>query len=251
MRVVVIGGGGLIGARLTDALRRMGHDTIAASPSSGVNALTGEGLAKALAGAHVVVDVSNTRSSEETGALEFFVKLSMNVLSAGMDAGVSHYVMLSIVGVDRVRDSAYFLAKEAQEAAIKEYSIPYTIVRSTQFFELVERLLETNADRNIVRLPSALIQPIAADDVAEALADIAVNSALNATVEVAGPEIFQFADVARLILSAHEDPRRVIMDPEARYFGAALKGDSLILGPKPRIGSNSFGDWLRQFMAAD
>ncbi|HET9716507.1 MAG TPA: NAD(P)H-binding protein [Pseudolabrys sp.] len=251
MRIVVIGGHGFIGTRLVSILRANGHDVIAASRSYGVDAVTGEGVSEAVAGAQVVVDVAESPLIDDPAVHEFFVKESRNVLGAEKVARVRHHVALSLVGVDRVRDSPYFYAKAAQEVLIAGSSIPYTIVRSTQFFEFMERIIQLAADGDAIRVPPALIQPVAPDDVAEVLAEIAVASPLNGTIELAGPERICLNELARLILSAHEDPRDIIADPGANFFGARLDPQSLIPGANPRIGPSTVRDWLRQFMTAD
>jgi uncharacterized protein YbjT (DUF2867 family) len=252
MRIVVIGGSGLIGTRVVDLLRGGGHEVVAASPSLGIDAITGVGLSEALAGAEVVVDVAEARSFEEGAARDFFVVLTRNLLRAEATARVGHHVALSVVGVDRIRDSGYFCAKAAQEELIMASSIPYSIVRSTQFFGLMEQVLEAGSDgADTVRLPSTLIEPVAPDDVAELVAEVAEGPPLNGIVELAGPETICLHELARLILSAHEDPRSVIADPDARFFGAALNGFSLLPGPDRRIGPSTLRDWLRHFMTAD
>jgi uncharacterized protein YbjT (DUF2867 family) len=251
MRIVVIGGRGLIGARLVSILRANGHEVVAASPSSGVDAITGKGVAEALAGGQVVVDVTESPSSEEPAVRKFFVTSSRNLLAAATTAGIGHYVALSVVGVDRVKGSGYFRAKAAQEDLIRASSIPYTIVRSTQFFDFVESILQSGMDGDVIRVSPALVQPVAPDDVAEALAEIAVAPPRNGTVELAGSEAICLDELARLILSAHEDPRRVIADPHARFFGAVLGRQSLVPGRNPRIGPSTVRDWLRHFITPD
>jgi uncharacterized protein YbjT (DUF2867 family) len=251
MRIVVIGGHGFIGTRLVDILRARGHDVIAASRSSGVDAITGNGVTEALAGAQVVVDVTESPSFEDPSVREFFMTESRNLLAAEAKLGVGHHVALSVVGVDRVKDSPYFRAKAAQEQLITASSIPYTIVRSTQFFEFIERIMQLDVDGDAIRVPPALIQPVAPDDVAETLAGIAVAAPLNGTVELAGSETICLNELIRLILSAHEDPRQIIADTRAHFFGAKLAPQSLIPGPNPRIGPSTVRDWLRHFMTAD
>jgi uncharacterized protein YbjT (DUF2867 family) len=251
MKIVVIGGTGLIGASLVYVLRSLGHQVVSASPASGVNAVTGEGLAEAVAGADALVDVANTRAWDDQSVLDFFVTSSQNLLAAEKDAGVTHHVALSIVGVDRVRDSFYFRAKAAQEDIIKGAGIPFTIVRSTQFFELVDRLLHTSDHGDAIILPPALMQPIAADDVADALAGFAVAPPLNGMIEAAGPEPICLNEVARLMLSAQADPRPVIVDPHARYFGAEIRDRRLMPGPAPWMGPTTFADWLRHSITPD
>jgi uncharacterized protein YbjT (DUF2867 family) len=236
MKIVVIGGTGLIGSKLVEKLREAGHDSLPASPDTGVNALTGEGLDEALAGAGVVVDVSNAPAWEDAAVLDFFQTSSRNLRDAETKAGVGHHVALSVVGTDRLPASGYFRAKVAQEEAVKAASIPYTILRATQFFEFIGRIADSSADGDTVRLAPVLVQPEAADDVAAALADIATSPPLNDTVELAGPEPFRLDELARRVLSANNDPRRVTADVHARYFGAELDDHSLTPGDNPRIG---------------
>jgi uncharacterized protein YbjT (DUF2867 family) len=250
MRISVIGGSGLIGTRLVSLMKGRGHDVVAASRATGVDAITGEGLAEAVAGAEVVVDVANTRSLDGQGPLKFFQALSQNLAAAENTAGVLHHVGLSIVGVDRVRGS-YFNGKAAQEEIVRASPVHHTIVRSTQFFELVERVLSLSAGQQLVRLPPALVQPIASDDVVETLADIASSPPLDATIELAGPETMPLSELARLMLSARQDPRRIIPDTSATFFGATLGYQSLTAGPDARTAPSTFGDWLRQQITAD
>lgn len=244
MKIVVIGGSGLIGRKLVEDLRGRGHDALAASPSSGVNTLTGEGLAEALAGAQVVVDVANSPSFEDRAVLEFFETSGRNVLAAGAAAGVGHHLALSVVGTDRLLASGYFRAKMAQENLIKASGIPYTIVRATQFSEFVGAIVESASDGSTVRLPGALLQPIASDDVAAALADFAVAEPLNGTVDLAGPEAFPLDELARRFLAAKGDPRTVTTDPHAGYFGTPLNERSLVPDGDARLGPTRFEDWL-------
>jgi uncharacterized protein YbjT (DUF2867 family) len=251
MRVVVIGGKGLVGAKLVSTLRINGHDAVAASPSSGVDAVTGKGLAGALADAQVLVDVAESPSLEDRAVLDFFMTSSRNLLAAEADAGIGHHVALSVVGVDHLRHSGYFRAKAAQEDLIRASSIPYTIVRTTQFFDFMDKIVQASANGNVIRVPPTLIQPVAPDDVAETLAEIAVAQPLNRTIELAGSEPICLHELARLVLSGHEDPRRVIADPHARFFGVALDEQSLMPGPNPRIGPSTVRDWLRHFITAD
>ena len=251
MKIVVIGGSGLIGAKLVELLRDRGHEVVAASPQTGVNTRTGEGLAEALAGAEVVVDVANSPSLDEKVAMEFFVTSGRNLLAAERAAGVKHHVALSVVGTQRVTDSGYLQAKAAHENLIKASSIPYSILQSTQFFEFIERIAKSGLADGVYRLSPALVQPIASDDVVEALADIALGAPLNGTVEVAGPEAIPLDEAARQVLVARQDPRPVRPDTRARYFGAELNDKSLIPGPNARIGSMTFEDWLRQSITAD
>src|SRR3954452_18699834 len=244
MKIVVIGGSGLIGKKVVTSLRQRGHEVVAASPSSGVNTLTGEGLAKALAGAQVVVDVANSPSFEDRAVLEFFETSGRNLLAAEEAAGVGHHVALSVVGADRLPDSGYLRAKVAQENLIKASKIPYTIVRSTQFFDFAGGIAQSATEGKTVRLPPALMQPIVSDDVAAALADVAVGEPRNGTIELAGPEPIRMDDLVRRFLTAKGDARTVIADAHARYFGTELNDRSLTPGANPRIGVTRFGDWL-------
>ena len=245
MKIVVIGGSGLIGSKLVQRLREKGHELVAASPNSGVNTITGEGLAEALAGAQVVVDVANSPSFEDSAVLEFFQTSGRNLLAAEAAAGVRHHVALSVVGADRLPDSGYLRAKMAQENLIKASKIPFTIVRSTQFFEFVRGIAQSGADGQTVRLSPALVQPIMSDDVADALADTALGAPVNGTIEIAGPERIPLDDFVRRFLRATHDPREVIADAHARYFGAELNDQSLTAGNNARIGSKRFEDWLK------
>ena len=244
MKIVVIGGSGLIGKKLVAILREKGHEVLAASPSTGVNTVTGEGLTEALIGAQVVVDVANAPSWEDNAVLAFFETSGRNLLAAEVVAGVGHHIALSVVGTDRLLASGYFRAKMAQENLIKASKVPYTIVRATQFFEFVGGIAQSASDGQTVRLPAALMQPIVSDDVAAALADVAVADPLNRTVDLAGPETIQMDDLVRQFLVASGDTREVITDPQARYFGVAVNDQSLTPGDNPRIGSTRFEDWL-------
>ncbi len=246
MKIVVIGGTGLIGTRLVSRLRQQRHDVVAASPSMGVNAVTGEGLAPALAGAQVVVDVANSPSWEDQAVLEFFEKSARNLLAAEAAAGVGHHVALSVVGTDRLLASGYFRAKMAQENLIQHGNVPYTIVRCTQFFEFAGGIAQIATDGQGVRLPPVLMQPIVSDDVAAALADIAVEKPLNATIELAGPEPIRLDEVVRRYLIAKQDPRQVITDAQALYYGIEVNDQSLMPGDNPRLGHTRFADWLAQ-----
>jgi uncharacterized protein YbjT (DUF2867 family) len=246
MRIVVIGGTGLIGKKLIPLLRQRGHEAVAASPGTGVNTLTGQGLAEVLAGAQVVVDVSNSPSFEDKAVLEFFETSGRNLLAAEAAAGVGHHVALSVVGADRHPDSGYMRAKAAQEKLIKGGKVPYTIVRATQFFEFLGAIAGPGGDGE-VRLPDAPMQPLAAEDVAAALADVTVGPAANATVELAGPEAQSMAAFVRRALVAAGDMRTVVADPQARYFGAALDARGLTPeGANPRLGPTRFEEWLRR-----
>jgi uncharacterized protein YbjT (DUF2867 family) len=251
MRIVVIGGNGRIGSKLVIKLREQGHEVVAASPASGVNTITGEGLSEALAGAQVVVDVANSPSFDDKAVLEFFETSGRNLLAAEAVAGVKHHVALSVVGTDRLLASGYFRAKMAQEELIKAAAIPYTIVRATQFFEFVGAIAQSATDGQTVRLPPALMQPIASDDVAAALADVAIADPTNGTVEIAGPELIRMDELVRRFLVASKDSRQVSTDPEARYFGTPVNDRSLVPGDDPRIGPTRFESWLSsQSMAA-
>lgn len=249
MKIVVIGGSGLIGKKLVSQLRERGHDVLAASPSSGVNAVTGEGLSAALVGAQVVVDVANAPSWDDQAVLEFFQKSSENLGRAEAAAGVKHHVALSVVGSDRMPESGYFRAKIAQEAVIKASPVPYTIVRATQFFEFVGGIVQSGADGQTVRLPPAMMQPIVSDDVAAALAEVAVAAPANATIDLAGPDKIRMDDLARLFLNANHDSRQVITDPNARYFGTPVNDRSLTPDDPPRVGKTRFADWLSKSIA--
>ncbi len=244
MKIVVIGGSGLIGTKLVNNLRQHGHEVVAASRSSGVNTLTGEGLAEVLTGAQVVVDVANSPSFEDKAVLEFFETGGRNLLAAEAAAGVGHHVALSVVGTERLLASGYFRAKMAQENLIKASKIPYTIIRATQFFEFVSAIAQSATDGQTVRLSPALVQPIVSDDVAAAVAEIAVGEPLNGTVELAGPEPIRLDELVRRFLSANRDARKVTTDVHARYFGIELNDQSLTPGDNPRIGPTRFDDWL-------
>jgi uncharacterized protein YbjT (DUF2867 family) len=246
MKLVIIGGTGLIGSRLVTSLRAQGHEAVPASPDTGVNTLTGIGLGDALQGASVVVDVSNSPSFEERAVMDFFTTSTRNILQYAAAAGVKHYVALSVVGTERISDSPYLRAKNAQEILIKGGGIPFTIVHATQFFEFVKRIADEATVGTTVRLPPVLIQPMAADDVAKAVERVAVGAPVNGTVEVAGPEQFRFDDLIRQGLGAGNDPREVIVDPHARYFGAELGERALIPGDNARLGEIHFEEWLNQ-----
>lgn len=244
MKIVVIGGSGLIGKKVVTNLRERGHEVVAASPSLGVNTVTGEGLAQALAGAQVVVDVANAPSWEDKAVLTFFETSGRNLLAAEAAAGIGHHVALSVVGTDRLLASGYFRAKLAQEKLIKMSPIPYTIVRATQFFEFVGGIAQFSTEGQTVRLPPVLMQPIAADDVAVAMADAALAEPLNGTVDLAGPEPIRQDDLVRQFLKATGDARKVVTDPKALYYGVAVDDRSLMPGNNPRLGSTRFADWL-------
>jgi uncharacterized protein YbjT (DUF2867 family) len=244
MKIVVIGGTGLIGSKLVIKLREHGHDAVAASPGTGVNSVTGEGLPDALREAQVLVDVSNAPEWDDDAVMQFFQTSSRNLLAAEAAAGVTHHVALSVVGTERLTESGYFRAKLVQEELVKESSIPYTIVHATQFFEFMDGIADAATDGNAVRLPPALIQPMAADDVASALAEVAAGPPLNDTVQVSGPEQFRLDDLVRGRLRAHNDPREVITDPQARYFGIAPGERTLLPGDDARVGKTRYDDWL-------
>jgi uncharacterized protein YbjT (DUF2867 family) len=244
MKIVVIGGSGLIGSKLVSLLRGKGQEVLAASPDSGVNTITGEGLPDALAGAQVVVDVSNSPSFEDAAVLKFFETSTTNLLAAEARAGVGHHVALSIVGADRVPDSGYLRAKVAQENLIRKSSIPHSILRSTQFFEFIARIAQPGPDGS-VRVSSALLQPILSSDVVAALAEVALGTPVNGIVEIGGPERFRMDDLVRRVLRATGDEREVIGDAHARYFGAELNDQSLVASPGARVGSKRFEDWLK------
>ena len=244
MKIVVVGGTGLIGSKLVKKLRELGYEVVAAAPATGVNSITGEGLADALKGASVVVDVTNSPSWEDAAVLKFFETSTRNLLSYGAAAGVRHYVALSVVGTERLLESGFFRAKLAQENLIKASSIPYSIVRATQFFEFIKSIADLSTDGNKVRLPPALIQPMAADDVAAALVIIATSSPVNGTVEIGGPEKFHLDELVRRDLAAFYDPREVISDPQARYYGIAVTGRTLVPDDGARLGAVRLEDWL-------
>jgi uncharacterized protein YbjT (DUF2867 family) len=246
MKIVVIGGSGLIGSRLVEKLREAGHDPLAASPDSGIDTLTGEGVREALEGAQVVVDVSNAPAWDDAAVLDFFQTSSRNLLAAETAAGVSHHVALSVVGADRLPESGYFRAKIAQEEAVKAGSVPYTILRATQFFEFIGRIADSSTDGETVRLAPVFVQPESADDVAAALAEIAVSPPVNGIIELAGPEEFRLDELARRVLWAKGDRREVIGDVHARYFGTELTYYSLTPGSDARIAPTHFEDWLSQ-----
>ena len=244
MKIVVIGGSGLIGTKLVNRLRKQGHEVVAASPKSGVNTITGEGLAEALAGAQVVVDVANSPSFEDKAVLKFFETSGRNLLAAEKAAGVRHHVALSVVGTDRLLESGYFRAKMAQENLIKASKIPYTIVQSTQFYEFVGAIAQFSTVGQTVRLSSALAQPIGSDDVAAAMADVAVGPPVNGTIEIAGPERIPLDQFVGRFLTATQDPRKVVTDAHARYFGIEVNDQSLTPGKNARIGPTGFEGWL-------
>jgi len=246
MKVVIIGGSGLIGSKVVARLREQGHVAVPASPDSGVNTLTGEGLADVLAGAAVVVDVSNSPSFEDAAVLKFFKTSTTNLLAAEAAAGVGHHVAMSIVGSDRAPDSGYLRAKIAQEKLIKGSRIPYSIVRATQFFEFLKGIADTSVNGDKVRLPAVLFQPMAAEDVAIGVGRIAVSQPINGTVEIGGPEQFRLDELIRRRLAQLNDPREVITDPHARYAGAELSERTLVPGKDARLGQTTFETWVKQ-----
>ena len=244
MKIVVIGGTGLIGSKLVTKLRTHGHDPLAAAPNTGVNTITGEGLAEALKGASVVVDVSNSPSFEGDAALVFFETSTRNLLAAEAKAGVGHHVALSVVGTERLQESGYFRAKIAQENLVRRSGIPYSIVHATQFFEFVKSIAGDGSNGDTVRLAPVLIQPIAADDVASALCRVATAKPLNGMLEIAGPEPIRLDQLIQRGLSAKNDPRKVVPDPNALYFGAKLSERSLMPAAGARLGTIRFDEWL-------
>ncbi|HEU4509099.1 MAG TPA: SDR family oxidoreductase [Pyrinomonadaceae bacterium] len=244
MKIVVIGGTGLIGSKVVTKLRDRGYEVVSASPDSGVNTMTGEGLAEALKGASVVVDVSNSPSFDDAAVMEFFTTSTRNLLASEAEAGVGHHVVLSVVGCDGLPDSGYFRAKVAQEKLIQESPVPYSIVRATQFFEFVKRIADSATEGNVVRLPSVSFQPLAADDVATVVAKTAVGSPVNGMIELAGPEQFRFDELVSRGLRAGNDPRQVIVDPHARYFGAELSERSLVPSDGALLAETRFEEWL-------
>src|SRR5262245_57119754 len=249
MKIVVIGGTGLIGSKTVAILRQGGHEVVAGSPKSGINSLTGEGLKEAIAGAQVVIDLTNSPSFEDRAVLEFFETSGRNLLAAESAAGVRHHVALSIVGIDRTPDSGYFRAKVAQEKLIEASGIPYTIIRSTQFMEFLGGIAAASAEGNVVRLSPGLFQPIAADDVAPIVAEVALAAPRSGIVEIAGPDRAPFNDIVARYLQAIGDPRQVVSDPEARYFGARVEERSLVPLGDARLGRIGLDEWLRRSQA--
>ena len=244
MKIVVVGGTGLIGSKLVAQLRTRGHEALAASPNTGVNTLTGEGLAEALQGAQVVVDVANSPSFEDKAVLDFFETSGRNLLSAEAVAGVRHHVALSVVGTDRLLGSGYFRAKFAQEQLIKVSPVPWTIVHATQFFEFLGSIAQSGADAQTVRLSPSMVQPMASDDVAAAMADFALGAPVNGTVEIAGPERVSLAALVQRYLRETGDPREVVPDAKALYFGVELNDQSLTPGDNPRLGTIDYATWM-------
>ncbi|MEY9325135.1 SDR family oxidoreductase [Sinorhizobium fredii] len=244
MKIVIIGGTGLIGSKTVDRLRKQGHEVIAASPNTGVNTITGEGLAEALAGTDVVIDLANSPSFEDKAVMEFFETSGRNLLAAEKVAGVRHHIALSVVGTERLQESGYFRAKLAQERLIKASGIPYTIVHSTQFMEFLGGIAQSGTVGETVHLSPAYVQPIASDDVADAMADVALARPVNGTIEIAGPERSRLSDLVGRYLKAMGDARKIEPDPEARYFGARLEDGSLVSDNNPRLGRITFEEWF-------
>ncbi len=246
MKIVVIGGSGLIGSKVVTKLRERGHEAIGASPKSGVNSLTGEGLAVAIKGASVVVDVSHAPSWEDSAVMKFFETSTRNLLSHEGTACVKYHVALSVVGSERMLESGYFRAKVAQEDLIKASSIPYSIVRATQFFEFVKAIADFSTEGSKVRLPHVLFQPMAADDVASAICEVALGQPINRTVEIGGPERSHLDEVVRKGLAVSKDPREVVADPQGRYYGIEVKERTLVPDDGAKLGKTRFEDWLAQ-----
>ncbi|MFL5366185.1 MAG: SDR family oxidoreductase [Myxococcales bacterium] len=249
MKIVVIGGTGLIGSKTVAILRQAGHQVVAASPNTGVNTITGEGLEAAMAGTHVVIDLANSPSFEDRAVLEFFQTSGRNLLAAEAAAGVRHHVALSIVGDDRTPDNGYFRAKVAQEKLVETSGIPYTIIRSTQFLEFLRTIADSSAKGTVVRLSPGMFQPIAADDVAAIVADVALSAPRNGIVEIAGPERASFNEIVARYLKAVGDPRQVVSDPEARYWGGRVEERSLVPLGEARLGRIGLDEWLRRSQA--
>jgi uncharacterized protein YbjT (DUF2867 family) len=246
MKIVVIGGTGLIGSKVVSNVRQMGHEALAAAPTTGVNTISGEGLKEALAGAQVVIDVANSPSFEDEAVMAFFKTAGRNLLAAEADARVGHHIALSVVGTGRLPDNGYLRAKAAQEELVKASGIPYTIIRSTQFFEFIGSIAQAATEGQTVRLSPAHLQPVASDDVAALVATMAARAPINGTIELAGPERISLDELVRRYFGATHDPRKVITDVHARYFGARLNDKSLTPGEDPHIGSTSFESWLRR-----
>jgi len=251
MKIVVIGGTGLIGSKVVSGLKALGHEAIAASPNTGVNTITGEGLAEVLAGAGAVIDVANSPSFEADAALDFFRTSGANLLAAEQAAGVAHHVALSVIGTDRLQSSGYFRAKLAQEELIKASSVPWTILRSTQFFPFVAGIIQSGSVGDEIHLSSALVQPVAAEDVVDALIELVLAAPLNDTVEIAGPEAIRMDAFAQHYLSAQEDRRKIVAEPGGLYFGSPIDDRSLTPGPGARLGATTLSDWLRSAITAD
>ncbi|WP_394428187.1 SDR family oxidoreductase [Streptomyces sp. SGAir0957] len=249
MKIVVIGGTGLIGSKLVTKLEEQGHEAVPAAPNTGVNTLTGEGLAEVLEGAEVVVDVSNSPSFADDAVMEFFRTSTANLLRAEADAGVTHHVALSVVGTERLQDSGYFRAKQAQEELIKASGIPWSLVHATQFFEFVQGIAAEATHGDTVRLAPARIRPVYSDDVAAAVCRTAVGAPVKGVVEVTGPDTFRLDELVRDVLAARKDPRTVVTDPDATYFGVALRETTLLPGPDAHVGATRFADWAARQQA--
>lgn len=245
MKIIVIGGTGLIGRKLVAILAQRGHEAVAASPNTGVDTMSGKGLAEALAGADIVVDVANSPSFADDAVMDFFTTSGSNLLGAAKQAGIKHHVALSVVGTDRLADSGYFRGKIAQEALIRASGLPYTIVRSTQFFEFLGGIVASGATDDAIRLSPAQIQAISSGDVALAMADCTLAAPVDGVVDIAGPERMRLADLVQHYLAVKGDPRKVVVDAQARYFGAMLQDDTLVPGPGARLGTVKVDDWLR------
>lgn len=246
MKIVVIGGTGLIGSKTVERLRKKGHDVVAAAPNTGVNTITGEGVTEAVTGASVVIDLANSPSFEEKAVLEFFRVAGHNLLAAEAAAGVKHHIALSVVGTERLQGSGYFRGKHAQEELIRNSGLPYTIVHSTQFYEFMGAIAQSGATGQTVHLPPALFQPIASDDVADIMADVALGSPMNRMIEIAGPDRVRMSDAVTQYLKAVNDPRTTVVDPHAPYFGIELDDSTLVPGDNPRLGRMHYDDWLKQ-----
>jgi uncharacterized protein YbjT (DUF2867 family) len=249
MKIVVIGGTGLIGSKTVQKLKEQGHDAVAAAPNTGVNTLTGEGLAEALAGAEVVIDVSNSPSFEERAATNFFQTSGRNITAAEVSAGVPHHVALSVVGTDRLQDSGYFRAKLAQETLIRNSPVPYSLIHATQFFEFIRTIADISTVNGAVRLPPVQFQPMAAEDVASAVADVALGTPLNSTIEIGGPETFTLDEGVRKVLTFDRDQRSVVADPSAPYYGVQVSQRTLVPEPGVRLGSIRLDWWLEHVPA--
>jgi uncharacterized protein YbjT (DUF2867 family) len=249
MKIVVIGGTGLIGSKVVEKLREKGHEAVAAAPNTGVNTITGEGLADALAGATVVVDVANSPSFEDRAAMDFFQTAGRNVTAAEVAAGVRHHVALSVVGTERLQDSGYFRAKLTQESLIKASPIPFTIVRATQFFEFIRTIAQVSTDGDVVRLPPVQFQPMAAEDVANAIVEAVFAEPANGTIEIGGPETFSLDEAVRGVLEYDHDPRKVVADPSAPYYGVQVSDRTLVPGEGARLGTTKLDRWLRDVPA--
>jgi uncharacterized protein YbjT (DUF2867 family) len=246
MKIVVIGGSGLIGSKTVERLRKKGHDVVSASPNSGVNTITGEGVAQAVAGAEVVIDLSNSPSFDEKSAVEFFEIAGRNLLAAEKAAGVGHHVALSVVGTERLQDNGYFKGKMAQENLIRKSGIPYTIVHSTQFFEFTAAIAQTGTVGQVAHVPTAYFQPIFSDDVADAMTAVALAPPVNGIVEIAGPEKVRMSELVARYLKAIKDPREVVGDRHARYYGYEIDDRTLVPGNNPRLGTTRFDDWMNR-----